>query len=141
MGMAARVGRVEVIPLLLEAGAGVDMPNKVGGGVVGGVQGLSPTLGSMVMTMHPARSRLMAWPFPLSPQQAGFTALISGAEQGHAAVVEMLLAAGADKDLQNNVRDSTTTPLSLSQPVTPEEDECDKALRSHPSLCLLNSKE
>ena len=32
MWLAARGGRVEVIPLLLEAEAGVDVPNKVGMG-------------------------------------------------------------------------------------------------------------
>jgi len=37
-----------------------------------------------------------------------------GAQEGHAVVVEMLLAAGADKDLQSNVRASTITPPSLS---------------------------
>ena len=30
MGMASFEGRIEVIPLLLKAGADVDMPNKVG---------------------------------------------------------------------------------------------------------------
>ena len=30
MGMASNEGRIEVIPLLLEAGADVDMPSKVG---------------------------------------------------------------------------------------------------------------
>ena len=34
MWLAAKKGRVEVIPLLLEAEAGVDVPNKVG--MVGG---------------------------------------------------------------------------------------------------------
>ena len=49
MGLAALRGRVEVIPLLLEAGAGVDVQSKVGGEVgwvVGGVQGCSPTRGA-----------------------------------------------------------------------------------------------
>ena len=70
-------------------------------------------------------------PFPLSPQQEGMTALMWGAQNGHAPVVEMLLAASADKDLQSNVRDSITTP-SLSQPVTQGEYESYKAL---PSSC------
>ena len=48
----------------------------------------------------------------LSTQQKGSTALTFSAQNGHAAVVEMLLEAGADKDLQNKVRDATTTPLS-----------------------------
>ena len=108
--LAAKKGRDEVIPLLLEAGAVVDMPTKVG---MGGAE-LESYPGSMVMTMNPARSRLMLWPFPLSPQQGGWTALIAGALKGHAQVVEMLLGAGANTDLQTNVRDSTTTPPSLS---------------------------
>ena len=38
MVMAAEEGRVEVIPLLLEAGASVDVQDKVeGGGGVGGM--------------------------------------------------------------------------------------------------------
>ena len=56
--------------------------------------------------------------------------MILGAQNGHAAVVEMLLAAGADKDLELNVRDSTTTPTN--QPATHEDDESYKAL---PSSC------
>ena len=39
-----------------------------------------------------------------SLRQVGATALIIGAQEGHAQVVQMLLAAGANKDLQNNVR-------------------------------------
>ena len=62
MVLAAEKGRVEVIPLLLEAEAGVDVPTKVG---MGGGAGLESCPGSMVMTMNPARSRLMLWPFPL----------------------------------------------------------------------------
>ena len=63
MGVAANEGRVEVLPLLLEAGAGVDVQNKVGwrGGCRGGGrQGWESYPGSMVMTMHPARRRLTA---------------------------------------------------------------------------------
>ena len=120
MGRAALEGRVEVLPLLLEAGAGVGVPDKVGwrgGGVGGGGAGLESYPGSMVTTMHPARRRLTALdPSLLSPQQTGNTALIIGAYEGHAVVVEMLLAAGANKDLQNKVRDSTTTPPPLSLP-------------------------
>ena len=47
----------------------------------------------------------------------------------------MLLAAGANKDLQSNVRDSATTP-PLSQTVTQEDDESYKAL---PSSCRIPS--
>ena len=62
MVLAAEKGRAEVIPLLLEAEAGVDEQDKVG---MGGCAGLESYPGSMVMTMNPARSRLMVWPFPL----------------------------------------------------------------------------
>ena len=58
-----------------------------------------------------------------------------GAMKGHAQVVEMLLAADANTDLQRNVWDSTTTPpVSLSKPATQEDDGSYKALCSYPSL-------
>ena len=74
---------------------------------------------------------LRSYPSLFSPQQNGVTALILGAQEGHAAVVEVLLAAGANKDLQTNVRDSMTTP-PLSQPATQGDEEGGEAVRTHP---------
>ena len=46
-----------------------------------------------------------------SSQRRGTTALMFGAQEGHAPVVEMLLAAGANKDLQQNVERPQPSPL------------------------------
>ena len=58
--------------------------------------------GSMVITMNPARSRLMVWAFPLSPQQDGDTALIWSAYKGHDQCLNLLIKAGARLDLEDN---------------------------------------
>ena len=63
---------------------------------------------------------------PSVSQQDGYTALIFGAQNGHAPVVEMLLAAGADKDLQANVRIPQLRPLC--QPATHVDNESCKTL-------------
>ena len=46
---------------------------------------------------------------PALSQQYGSTALMYAAEKGHAPVVEMLLAAGANKDLQTKVHGAART--------------------------------
>ena len=64
---------------------------------------------------------------PLS-SQVGSTALMWGALNGHVRVVEMLLAAGANKDMQSNVG----RPQTSDQ----EDDECCKTLPyAMPSPC------
>jgi len=94
--MAAKAGRVEVIPLLLEAGAGVDVPSKIGWTalIFGAENGHAPVV-EMLLAAGADKDL---------QNNVGMTALILGAQKGHAPVVEMLLAAGADKDLQLSVR-------------------------------------
>ena len=106
--MAADKGRVEVIPLLLKAGAKVDFQNKVG------MRGAGfESYPGIYDDNDESRTKLPhGFALPTASQQAGLTALYFCAANGHVEVVEMLIAAGANKNLQDNVGDSTTTPLS-----------------------------
>ena len=64
--------------------------------------------------------------YPCLVHQNGTTALIKGADKGHVAVVEILLAAGANKDLQNNVG----RPQPSLLPTHDQED--DESNKTHP---------
>ena len=71
----------------------------------------------MMTMMNLARRCLMSC--PALSQQEGFTALMVGAQNGHVPVVQMLLSAGANKDMQNNVGHPQTKP----SPHNDQEDD------------------
>ena len=68
---------------------------------------------------QPRRTTNLTSPCPQtlpSSQQTGETALIYGAGKGHTQVVKMLLAAGANKDMQTSVGIPDPSPLPTHEP-------------------------
>ena len=110
---AAGHGHVAIVELLLAAGAQVDLASDVRAAAA--ALALSPLL-----TACP--------PPPLSLSQHGNTPLIRAAANGCCAVVEMLLAAGAQVDLSDRVRvpppprARRALPLSPSRPLARERE-------------------
>ena len=95
---AAGHGHVAIVELLLAAGAQVDLANDVRAAAAARAS-RSPALALPPLL-------IACPPPPLSLSQHGNTPLIRAADNGHFAVVEVLLAAGANPDLG--------TPLSAA---------------------------